>query len=291
MAIGSSLYFMAGFPALGFELWKSDGTAAGTVLVKDIIPGTQSGYVQYLTEIGGTLLFWAADEEGIGWELWRSDGTEAGTVFLEHIADDSIGTPARELTPIGDRVFFEAASDGFGNWLWTSDATEAGTMAVWELESEMSHLMEVDGRLMFVAKHGADYALWQSDGSEAGTYRVAILPDGEEPSDLALAAGRFFLARREAATGSELWALTPATGSELLRNDFVTRLDPITPPLASIFPLDPARDGIGSLPSGALDPDAGIVADRSRPLVFYGLTASETIRLVKADALRIRVEY
>lgn len=38
--IGNTVYFFAKTLTNGFELWKSDGTAAGTLLVKDIYPGT-----------------------------------------------------------------------------------------------------------------------------------------------------------------------------------------------------------------------------------------------------------
>ena len=40
VAIGSTTYFTADDGVHGVELWKSDGTAAGTVLVKDINPGS-----------------------------------------------------------------------------------------------------------------------------------------------------------------------------------------------------------------------------------------------------------
>jgi len=41
----------------GLELWKSDGTAAGTVLVKDINNGKRIGIAQLLTDVNGTLYF------------------------------------------------------------------------------------------------------------------------------------------------------------------------------------------------------------------------------------------
>ncbi|WP_221392096.1 hypothetical protein [Dyadobacter sp. NIV53] len=39
VAVGRTVFFSAGTAATGQELWKSDGTTAGTVLVKDIFPG------------------------------------------------------------------------------------------------------------------------------------------------------------------------------------------------------------------------------------------------------------
>jgi len=56
-AVGSTLYFVANDGTNGSELWKSDGTATGTVRVKDILPGTGSSSPSYLTAIGGTVYF------------------------------------------------------------------------------------------------------------------------------------------------------------------------------------------------------------------------------------------
>src|SRR5688572_28161919 len=57
--VGSTLYFVATDPFHGQELWKTDGTAAGTVMVKDIMVGTGSSSPQNLTDFGGTLYFQA----------------------------------------------------------------------------------------------------------------------------------------------------------------------------------------------------------------------------------------
>ena len=62
------------------ELWKSDGSAAGTVLVKDINIGAGSSSVPAgFTAVGGTIYFRAKDDTS-GMELWKSDGTAANTV-------------------------------------------------------------------------------------------------------------------------------------------------------------------------------------------------------------------
>ncbi|MCA9099013.1 MAG: hypothetical protein KDA36_11525, partial [Planctomycetaceae bacterium] len=78
------LYFSAFGSGSGYELWRSDGTDAGTYRVKDIATGSSSSSPTLLTNVNGTLYFQATDGTS-GVELWKSDGTEAGTVRVKDI--------------------------------------------------------------------------------------------------------------------------------------------------------------------------------------------------------------
>ncbi len=89
-SVGNRLYFSADDGIHGDELWRSDGTATGTVMVKDITSGEDGSDPEGLTAVGNTLYFHAFGARGQ--ELWKSDGTAAGTTIVEN---DTKGRAAR----------------------------------------------------------------------------------------------------------------------------------------------------------------------------------------------------
>jgi len=103
---------------VGGELWKSDGTEAGTVLVKDINPGRRDSDPLFLTNVNGMLFFGAID--GIhGHELWQSDGTQAGTVLVKDIRPGPENSQLGSLTNVNGTLFFTARDGVHGQELWT----------------------------------------------------------------------------------------------------------------------------------------------------------------------------
>ena len=68
-AFGNTLYFTASDGTHGNELWKSDGTASGTMMVKDISPGSDSSYPSFLTPVGNIIYFVFLTETDFGMEM------------------------------------------------------------------------------------------------------------------------------------------------------------------------------------------------------------------------------
>ena len=163
-------------PVLDIDLWKTDGTAAGTVRVKDLPPSRD--YPDQLTQAGAALYF-AAFDEAVGKELWTSDGTAAGTTLLADIMPGKRSSDLWNITAVEDRMFFIAADNAHGRELWTSDGTAAGTINVSDFAFGPLSFKVSTTRAYFIADdgvHGSE--LWSSDGTQAGTALVKDLRPG-----------------------------------------------------------------------------------------------------------------
>jgi ELWxxDGT repeat protein len=109
----------------GSELWATDGTAAGTRILREISPGSVSAHVSELTPAGARAFFTAWDKDH-GAELWQTDGTEAGTRLVHDLAPGSASSSPRELTVLGDQLFFSADDGLTGRELWALPLAGSG---------------------------------------------------------------------------------------------------------------------------------------------------------------------
>jgi ELWxxDGT repeat protein len=264
---GDTLYFSANDGVHGDELWKTDGTAAGTVLVKDIsqtpTPLTSSYPHDFARLADGTVLF-VANGDG-GNTLWKTDGTAAGTVRL----DEGWATPLdsgaiwRDVTSLGTSVLFDNGD------LWITDGTEANTRQL--LSSAGTSVGEPSGFVTVtetvtppngfgpatstqVAYFSSPSGLWRSDGTQAGTFQLANVRYNAEQSPPVpfgsfsrfqtefpygtVTGPRIVFAGDDEVGGTELWVSDGTAAGTVLRAD-------INPAVNST-----SGAGIGSSPSG-----------------------------------------
>lgn len=187
---GQKLFFIANHPSYGDELWVSDGTIAGTKMVKDIYPGTYGSGIKHLTAFGNKVVFQARGDDASGYEPWISDGTATGTYMIKDLHPGK-SRPAM-FTQLNNSQFVFAArdcdSDAAGAmgqyWLWISDGTETGTHLLKQISAYVPgnfektyglHFLTAANKLFFRATDLAETKgseLWTTDGSAGGTNLV-----------------------------------------------------------------------------------------------------------------------
>ncbi|HZN69102.1 MAG TPA: ELWxxDGT repeat protein, partial [Tepidisphaeraceae bacterium] len=206
IVIGGVMYFFANRPGEGYELWRTDGTAYGTWLVRDVNPGATGSHPEGMTDLNGRLLFTAHD--GAGRAMWASGGRAANTA---PVGGETNLHPVY-MTAWNGHVYFRTATvTGADRFLRRTDGTAAGTSVVKELPGTVSSFpVEADGRL-FMIVHSFEgtggYELWKSDGTTDGTVRVrdAAGPVRISPTALVGMNGVAYFLGSSPETGWELW--------------------------------------------------------------------------------------
>jgi ELWxxDGT repeat protein len=217
--VGNTLYMSANNGGTtGFELWRSDGTQLGTVLVKDIntntnpLIGSTGSNPSGFTDLNGIVYFKAQDLAG-GFELWRTNGTAAGTQLVKDIRPGAASSSPLRLTKVGSKLLFTADDGVHGRELWQTDGTPAGTALLADLNaglaaSDPADFTLVGGLLYFTADDGGGRRLWMTDGLPGGT-RALTLP-GSNPMNLVNVNGILYYTANDGLAGPALYKWDPA---------------------------------------------------------------------------------
>lgn len=256
------VWFAANDGVSGTELWATDGTAAGTVLVANLEPGIEGSSPRGFT-VCGNRMFFSAFEGGAGHEPHVTDGTAAGTVFVKDVRPGRKGSEfngSHQFTCCGNQVLFFADNGTAGGELHKSDGTAAGTQMVVDLRpgtrsgiDSAARPVCCNGKLFFSGDNGATgFEPFVSDGTAAGTLLLASLRPGassSSPLEFTCLNNLVLFAATNTANGRELFRSdgTPA-GTSLLAD--------ILPGTDSSFPAAFARLG-NVVVFGAVDPNLG----------------------------------
>jgi ELWxxDGT repeat protein len=231
------------FTVQGEQLWRSDGTLAGTYQLTDAEfgsypSGSLTGGSNTAFVIANGVAYFAARTTEIGTALWRTDGTPAGTFQVKDINP----TERFSWLDLGvnvNGVLYFAADDGVhGVELWRSDGSESGTSLVKDIRTDAlgygsypTDFTNVAGMLYFVAADqdlGEDTdpneEIWTSDGTSAGTHVVVELvpgPLGSAPDMLQNVGGTLFFLAAVTPDVHELWTTNgSAAGTHRFKETF-----------------------------------------------------------------------
>ena len=238
------LYFDGTDSLHGTELWVSDGTSAGTSLLKDIWsgPGSSSPYESYVdmslggfghsyTEFNNKLYFNAADSLH-GAELWVTDGTTAGTSLVVDAWQGTGSGYPYAMTVYNGSMIFSDDDSIHGRELWISDGTTAGTVMLKDINpglngsdaADYSDFTLYNGKLYFSAMTDATgHEMWVTDGTSAGTSLVADVWAGPGESfagdyGFQLYNGKLFFNASDSLHGNQLWTSDGTTaGTSLVK--------------------------------------------------------------------------
>ena len=192
---GGFIYFTSCSAASGCEVWRSDGTVAGTTRFTDLVP-PGSGYQPPTVQVAGvttTTLFvdiWPNGPYGGYGALWAVDLT---TRLATKLADSPLYL--RETVAVGNVLYYRAPHTDATGWeLGRSDGTPAGTQVLDLVPGPASSYVypigQAGGRLFLRGETStwvngqstAEAWLWSSDGTVAGSTRVlALVPTTAEP--------------------------------------------------------------------------------------------------------------
>lgn len=214
----------------GKELWITDGTTAGTKLLKDIYPGTNTSNPSgFVTLANGRTLFAATDDGSAGRELWITDGTASGTRLFKDLSAAGSSSP-QNLTMLRNGKIVFSTSDSVSNgYVWVSDGTATGTVSIANMFGP-SNGNTVGQFTPFGANKavftGYDFngsngaVMWVTNGTTAGTFMLKAFGPGDFPGYLTdLGNGRMIFGAFQQASGYEMWVTAGTTGSTQLLKD------------------------------------------------------------------------
>ena len=223
-------------PGGGYDLWVTDGTAAGTTQIYAAaanalgVDPNENPSGAFLTGNGppyaviGQDLVFVGVASGGDEQLFSSDGTAAGTTALSVPTAPAAWKNIQSLTGFDDgkKAVFAAPDSGGFSRLWVTDGTGTGTTEVPVSGTPSglnpSQFAALGTLALFDADTGSGVTEWVTDGTGPGTFALTV------PGASAGATDQGFFSFSVAANGSPLgnFAVFEADGAAGAKNLYVT---------------------------------------------------------------------
>lgn len=240
MKVGNTMFFIARANSSSqylHQLWKSDGTAANTVMVKDSLVLTNVGdVVKLVADVNGILYFTVSPySPGPSYDvqMWKSDGTESGTVKFTTITfnTSASGWAPSDYVVMGGKLYFAFGKD-HGRELWVTDGTAGGTMEVVDLAPGASGPVQLGGldtkpmivyknKIYFAGTTGTplgDFELFTSDGTAGGTVLAKDFrpgPNSSSPAAWLIHNNELYFVATGTSGKADLWKTDGTTFTQL----------------------------------------------------------------------------
>ena len=217
---GHTFFFTRLSQSHGYQLWRSDGTAHGTTVVRDGLGSVKNWPPTVLAPAFGGVLYQTSLGRH-GSQLWvAGSGTRRSGRLRDFVSSVNL---SGGFATAANRIYFSAPDGKSKDGLWATDGTKNGTVVVADLDTGrraqdlIQSVVSIPRPccrplVLFEAKdrtHG--YGLWRTNGTRAGTERVGGHVWFANPVTLTVDGNRVFFAGYSMRYGNELWTSNGAS--------------------------------------------------------------------------------
>ncbi|SFU52310.1 Por secretion system C-terminal sorting domain-containing protein [Pustulibacterium marinum] len=234
------------------QIWKSDGTDSGTILVKDNISLWSTPSFQ--GSVNNSFIFTIQVPSTNNVKVWRSDGTDIGTFPLTGEMDGNGSMSTNELSQYihyNNKLYFITRS-----FLYETDGTLNGTnniASVWNAQYDLANFgdaIELNGKMYFsfFSSDLKKLSIYESDGTTSGTSEIYTVTNNQYfyPSYLNTLGNNLIFSSVNSNNGTSLFYLDSDTNlvTEILEVDQAPQQPPAFLGNYSALSLDNINDNL-----------------------------------------------
>ena len=230
--INNKLIFKAQSSASNFEIWSTDGTNAGTQILKEIYFGTAYGSDPADFQVVSGVVYFTANSVEYGTEIWETDGTTTNTKMFYDLTQIEEGAEPGKFVTLNNTLFY-SATIGYSKNLYSfsSSTGDGGIFKTFRADGDSAvNFQSVLGSYLFFTAHDSNEnrdGLWISDGTLAGTTLLSSVL-GENSAGVfgnfyKASSMMYFISSDDVLSNSRLWK-SDGTSASMVNSSIVYNL-------------------------------------------------------------------